>query len=67
MRRPGKPVTHPPIKNLDTGDIFLTYTAAADAIGGSRFGVMRTCYRMQKHHKGFHFIFVRGKEYEQIY
>lgn len=57
--RPGKPVTHPPVVNTKTGEMFETYTAAAESVGGSRYGVMRCCWRMQKHHKGVKFIFWR--------
>lgn len=58
-RKRGKPVTHPKIVCVDTGELFDTYTEAANAIGGSRWGVMRCCFKMQKHHRGYHFIFTR--------
>lgn len=57
MTKRGRPVTHPKIENVTTGKVYSTYTEAAQAIDGSRFGVMRTCWRMQKHHHGYVFRF----------
>lgn len=57
-RKPGKPVVHPKIINPETGMIFITYTEAAIACGGSRFGVMRTCRKLQQHHKGIKFRYI---------
>lgn len=58
QKKRGKPVTHKPVMNVETGDIFDTYTEAAEAIGGSRFGVYKCAIGIQSHHHGFHFIFV---------
>lgn len=58
MKR-GKPVVHPRIVNLETGDVFLTFKEAAEAVGGSRTGVRKCCDGMQKHHKGYHFRYLR--------
>lgn len=57
--RPGKPITHPRIINLDTGDIFNTYTEAGKSVNGSRFGVMKCCTGMQSEHHGVKFRFVK--------
>ena len=56
--KPGKPPAHYPVMNLETGDIFETYTEAALAIGGDRTNVKRVAYGVQSHHRGYHFIFV---------
>lgn len=62
--KPGRPVTHPKVIDETTGVIFDTYTAAAESVGGSRYGVMRCCWNMQKHHKGHKFIF-SGRNHER--
>ena len=54
---PGRPPNHPPVVNIETGDIFLTYTDAAKAIGGDRCSVRRVAFGTQSHHKGYHFTF----------
>lgn len=55
--KPGKPVTHPPVRVWETGDVFETYTEAAESTGCSRWGVMRTCEGVQQHSHGFHFVY----------
>ena len=55
--RPGKPVSHPPVVNCKTGEVFETYTEAAKSVNGSRFGVMKCCTGMQKYHHGVKFKF----------
>ena len=57
-RRAGKPPTHAPILNVETGEIFYTFVEAAAAINGDRKNVARVCYGVQSHHKGYHFIFM---------
>lgn len=57
-RRPGKPVTHPPVQNRETGKIYDTYTEAGADIGGDRHGVRRNAEGTQSHHKGFHFNYI---------
>jgi hypothetical protein len=61
-KRPGKPVNHPPIINLDTGEVFETYTEAGRSVGGSRFGVMKCCTGLQNHHYGYKFRFIKEKK-----
>lgn len=61
-KRPGKPVNHPPIINLDTGEVFETYTEAGQSVGGSRFGVMKCCTGLQSNHYGYKFRFVKEKK-----
>lgn len=60
--KPGKPLAHPPIKIVETGDIFATYTEAANSIGGDRTNIKRVAMGVQAHHKGFHFIFIQEDE-----
>ena len=61
-RRPGRPVTHPKVVCEETGEVFKTYTEAAEAVDGSRYGVMRCCTGAYKVHKGLHFEHLRGEE-----
>lgn len=56
-RKPGRPVTHPPVQNRETGKVYATYTEAGAAIGGDRHGVRRNAEGIQSHHKGYHFDF----------
>ena len=60
-RKPGRPPKHPPILNVETGDIFETYTEAAKTINGDRTNVRRVAYGTQSQHKGYHFIFVESQ------
>lgn len=61
-RRPGRPVTHPPVQNRETGKVYATYTEAGAAIGGDRHGVRRNAEGIQSHHKGYHFTFKEEEE-----
>lgn len=63
-KKRGKPVVHPKIERED-GTVFDTYTEAGDSIGGNRWGVMKCCYNIQRHHKGVKFRFVEKKEEEE--
>lgn len=58
FKKPGKPPAHRPIRNIETGVIFKTYTEAAHAINGDRTNVKRVACGVQSHHKGYHFEFV---------
>lgn len=60
-RKPGKPLQHPPVLNVETGDIFETYTEAAKSINGDRTNVRRVALGTQSQHKGYHFIFVKSQ------
>lgn len=51
-KKRGRPVTHPPIVDKDTGKIYRTYTDAAIDIGGDRANVYRVTIGIQTHHKG---------------
>ena len=55
----GRPVSHPKVKCVENGHIFDTYTEAAESIGGSRKGVSFCTQGLQRHHHGYHFIFVQ--------
>ena len=52
----GKPVVHPNVACIDTGDVFRTYTEAAEAVGGSRYGVRKCCDGELKTHHGHRFV-----------
>lgn len=56
-KKRGKPIRHPKILDLTTQTIYNTYTEAANAVGGSRYGVMRCCEGLQTHHKGHIFVY----------
>ena len=56
-KKRGKPIKHPKILDLTTQTIYNTYTEAAQAVGGSRYGVMRCCEGCQRYHKGHIFVF----------
>lgn len=58
LKKPGRPPTHLPIRIIETGDIFDTYSDAAKAIGGDRTNIRRVACGTQSHHKGYHFEFV---------
>lgn len=57
--KPGRPVTHPPVKCRETGDIYETYTDAGIAVKGNRHGVRKCAEGTQKHHHGYHFDYVK--------
>lgn len=57
--RPGKPVQHKPVKHVETGIVYKTYSEAAAAIGGNRWGVRYTAMGIQSKHKGQHFVFTK--------
>ena len=57
-KKRGRPVTHPPIIDKDTGKIYRTYTAAAIDIGGDRANVYRVTIGIQTYHKGHKFKFI---------
>ena len=63
-RKRGKPVTHPRIRCIETGETYDTYKDAGEAIGGSRFGVRKVCEGTQSHHHGRHYEWI---EKEDIY
>lgn len=54
---PGKPVTHPPVLCIETGQVFKTFKEAAEATGGTKNGVFMCCRGLQREHHGFHYIF----------
>ena len=58
QKKRGKPVIHPPIIILETGQIFSTYKEVAEAIGGDKSNVYRCLELNQESHKGFHFEYV---------
>ena len=57
--KPGKPVTHEPVMHVETGEIYKTYSEAAKAVDGNRWGVRYTAIGIQKSHKGQHFVYVK--------
>ena len=61
----GKPVVHPKVRNCETDEIFETYTEAAESVGGSRYGVMKTCWGIQRVHHGVRFEFIEEEEKDE--
>lgn len=55
-RGPGKPVTHPNVACVELGCVYETYTKAAEAVGGSRYGVRKCCNGELKTHRGLRFV-----------
>lgn len=55
-KNPGKPVIHPKVCCLETGEVFDTYTDAAKSVNGDRCGIRRCAEGIQSHHKGYHWI-----------
>lgn len=60
--KPGKPVTHNPVVHVETGIVYNTYTEAAKAINGNRWGVRFTAMHIQKSHMGQHFEYTKKKK-----
>ena len=65
-KKRGKPVTHPKVCDLNTQKVYNTYTEAAYDIGGTRFGVMRCCEGLQRHHKGHVLIYYVETEHKEV-
>lgn len=61
MKKKGKPPIHLPVLHIETGNVYPTYTEAAKAMGGNRWGVRYTAMGIQSKHKGQHFIYVRRR------
>jgi hypothetical protein len=61
-RKRGKPVTHKPVKCVETGKVYRLYIEAAADIGGSRHGVRKCAEGTQTHHHGKHYVFVDSTE-----
>ena len=57
--KPGKPVNHKPVRHIETGIVYTTYSEAAQAVGGNRWGVRYTAMGIQSEHKGQHFEYVK--------
>lgn len=58
--RRGRPINHPRVLVIETGEVYDSYEDAAKAIGGRRSGVY-ACLRgtgNRRTHMGFHFRFV---------
>lgn len=59
--RPGRPVNHPPIMIIETGEVFDSYEDVAKAIGGRR-SCVHSCLcgsGNRRTHMGFTFKFVK--------
>lgn len=59
---PGKPVEHAPVKHVESGQIYRTYSEAAEAVHGNRWGVRFTAMGIQGSHMGQHFVYVKNKK-----
>lgn len=57
-RKPGRPINHPKVVCVETGEIFDTYSSAAKKISGDRRNVCRCCQGTQGEHKGYHFKYL---------
>lgn len=53
--------THLPIKHVESGKIFETYSEAAKSVNGNRWGVRYCAMGIQKAHMGQHFEYVRKR------
>lgn len=58
--RRGRPVNHPKIMVIETGEVYISYEDVAKAIGGRRSGVQACLKGTGKRcsHMGYHFKFV---------
>lgn len=56
--KPGRPVTHPKILNLELNKIYDTYIEAAKDVKGSKQGVYKAVHGLQRTHRKCRFIFV---------
>lgn len=65
MKR-GKPVTHPKVRNVNTGKTYPTFKEAAEDIGGCRVCIHRCCNGIQYTHHGYRFIFVEEENGTEI-
>lgn len=59
--KPSRNRAHLSILHVETGNVYRTYSSAAKAIGGNRWGVRYCCMGIQKQHKGQHFEYKRYK------
>lgn len=60
-RRRGRPVNHPPIRVIETGEIYSSYNEVAEAIGGHRGNVLLCLQGHRRTYKGFTFEYVKSK------
>ena len=61
MKKRGKPLTHSPVLHVETGNVYETYTEAAKAVNGNRWGVRYTAMGIQSKHKEQHFVYIRKR------
>lgn len=66
MNKKGRPPGHKPIMHKESGNVYDTYSEAARAINGNRWGVRYTAMGIQSSHKGQHFIFINRKKTNRI-
>ena len=57
----GSTQTHLPIKHIETGKVYNTYSEAAEAVKGNRWGVRYCAMGIQNSHMGQHFKYVRRR------
>lgn len=61
MSKRGKPINHSPVVHEETGVIYESYSEAAKAVGGNRWGVRYCAMKIQRQHKGQHFSYAKKK------
>lgn len=54
--------THLPIKHVETGKVYSSYSEAARAVNGNRWGVRYCAMGIQNSHMGQHFKYVRERK-----
>lgn len=62
-RKRGKPIVHPPVLDVETQDIYESFTEAAEAINGDRNSVRRVCEGIQSHCNGHVFRYLTTNEW----
>lgn len=54
----GRPVDHPKVKVIETGEVFDSYAATASAIGGHRGNILLCLKGLRKRCNGYTFQYV---------
>lgn len=60
-KRRGRHIEHKPIKIIETGEIFETYSDAAKSINGHKGDILLCLRGLRRRHKGYSFMYVDGK------
>lgn len=57
----GRPVNHPKIQVIETGEIYDSYEGAAKAINGNRGNILQCLRGLRQKCNGFTFRYVEGE------